>query len=87
MEVRRIHACKNDCILYHGDAFNLREYPVCKFPRFKVPNGEAADDTDESSKKKRKKKPGRKDISVKVCWYLLIIPRLKRLYSNQIRKN
>jgi hypothetical protein len=62
-----MHACKNDCILYHGDAYiDLRECPVCKFPRFKVLKGGAADDmtddiedamdTDQRSKKKRQKK-------------------------------
>jgi hypothetical protein len=35
-DVQRIHACKNDCILYHGDAYiNLCECPVCKFLRFR----------------------------------------------------
>jgi hypothetical protein len=45
-------------------------------------DSEDAMDTDERSKKKRKKKWGRKDIPVKVCWHLPIIPRLKCLFSN-----
>jgi hypothetical protein len=32
MEVQKIHACKNNCMLYHGDAYiYLRECPVCNF--------------------------------------------------------
>jgi len=87
MEVWRIHACRNDCILYHGHKYiNLRECPKCKAPRFKVPKDEdmadeSEDDMDTEARKK-KKKPDRKDIPVKNCWYLPIIPHLERLYAN-----
>ena len=90
MEVRRIHACKNDCILYRGDNADLRQCLVCKFPRFKIPKGEEAamaddsddDDMDTDQANKKKKKPGRKDIPVKVCWFLPVTPRLERLFAN-----
>ena len=49
MKVQRIHACKNDCILYRGDNADLRQCPVCKFPRFKIPKGEEAAMADEDS--------------------------------------
>ena len=64
MEVQRIHACKNDCILYRVDNADLHQCPVCKFPRFKIPKGEEAAmaddsddddmDTDQANKKKQK---------------------------------
>ena len=87
MEVQRIHACKNDCILYRGVNADLRQCPVCKFPRFKIPKGEEAamaddsddDDMDTEMANKKKKKPGRKDIPVKVCWFLPVTPRLETL--------
>ena len=86
MEVQRIHACKNDCILYRGDYINLRECPGCKFPRFKVRKDEdMADDSEDemdTEASRKKKKLDRKDIPVKVSWYQPIIPRLKRLYAN-----
>ena len=84
MEVRRIHACKNDCILYCGDAYiNLGECPVCKFPRFKVPKGEATDmaddseddmDTDRQAKIRRKNQVGRtyRLKCVRTCLLLLV---------------
>jgi hypothetical protein len=66
--------------------------PGVQISKVQVPKGGAADDmtddsedamdTDQRSKKKRQKKHGRKDIPVKVCWYLPITPCLKRLFSN-----
>ena len=86
MEVQRIHACRNDCILYHGENMNL---PECKAPRFKVPKDQEMSDMEESEDEmdtddqvRKKKRQGRKDIPSKVCWYLPIITRLKRLLAN-----
>ena len=37
LEVQKIHACPNDCILYHGkDYENLDACLVCKALRYKI---------------------------------------------------
>ena len=35
LEVEKIHACKNDCILFRGDNADLTECPKCQAPRYK----------------------------------------------------
>jgi hypothetical protein len=35
MEVEKIHACKNDCVLFCGDHADLTECPECGAPRYK----------------------------------------------------
>ena len=89
MDVPRIHACRNDCILYHGENSNLRQCPECKDPRFMVRKDEdhiQDDDSDDNMNtaeaSKTKKRPNWRDIPEKVCWYFPIIPHLKWLYSN-----
>jgi hypothetical protein len=35
LEVEKIHACKNDCILYHGEEYeDLEKCPICELDRF-----------------------------------------------------
>jgi hypothetical protein len=35
LEVEKIHACKNDCILYHGPEYeDLEKCPICGLDRF-----------------------------------------------------
>jgi hypothetical protein len=35
LEVEKIHACKNDCILYCGPEYeDLKKYPICGLNRF-----------------------------------------------------
>jgi hypothetical protein len=38
LEVEKIHACKNDCILFRGDNADLTECPKCGTPRYKRRN-------------------------------------------------
>jgi len=38
LEVEKIHACRNDCILYHGDYADLTKCPECSTPRYKRRN-------------------------------------------------
>ena len=38
LEVEKIHACSNDCILYRGDYADLTECPECSTPRYKRRN-------------------------------------------------
>ena len=37
LEVQKIHACPNDCILYHGDEYEkLNVCPICNAKRYKI---------------------------------------------------
>nr|GEV53031.1 hypothetical protein [Tanacetum cinerariifolium] len=71
LEVQRIHACPNDCILYRKDYKDLHKCPVYIESRYKHKNLTELDS----------------DVTkngplAKLLWYLPIIPRLKKLYAN-----
>nr|CAH68028.1 OSIGBa0136O08-OSIGBa0153H12.6 [Oryza sativa] len=70
LEVRRIHACPNDCILYHKQYADLDACPVCKASRYKRKKS-----ADEGNKSKR-------GGPAKVVWYLPIIDHFKRIFAN-----
>lgn len=36
LEVQKIHACPNDCILYRGEYEDLNAFPVCGALRYKI---------------------------------------------------
>ena len=66
LEVEKIHACKNNCILYRGEYKDLNACPKCEAPRYKqVQNGSRTIGG-----------------SVKITWYFPILPRLERLFAN-----
>src|SRR3989337_1415433 len=75
LEVQKIYACPNDCILYRGEEYeNLNACPVCGALRYKI----------------RRDDPGdvegvcpRKRVPAKVMWYAPIIPWLKHLLRNK----
>nr|AAX92860.1 transposon protein, putative, CACTA, En/Spm sub-class [Oryza sativa Japonica Group]ABA92603.1 transposon protein, putative, CACTA, En/Spm sub-class [Oryza sativa Japonica Group] len=75
LEVQKIHACLNDCILYRGEEYkNLEACPICKALQYKI----------------RREDPGEVDgqptkniISAKVMWNFPIIRRLRRLFRNK----
>nr|GEW94437.1 hypothetical protein [Tanacetum cinerariifolium] len=71
LEVQRIHACLNDCILYRKDYKDLHECPVCMESRYKHKN------LMELNSNVTNNGP-----PAKLLWYLPIIPRLKKLYAN-----
>ncbi|GJS09771.1 hypothetical protein Tco_0366567 [Tanacetum coccineum] len=71
LEVQRIHACPNDCILYKKEYEDLHECPVCMELRYKHKNL-----TELNSDVTKNGPPA------KLLWYLPIIPRLKKLYEN-----
>ena len=76
LKIQKIHACPNDCILYHGNEYeNLDECPVCKASRYKIRRDDPGDV--EGEQRPRKK------IPTKIMWYAHIIPRLKRLFRNK----
>jgi hypothetical protein len=71
LEVQKIHACPNDCILYFGDYENLNECLICTALRYKIRGDDPGD---------IEGKPRRKRVPAKVMWYAPIIPWLKRLF-------
>nr|CAE04206.2 OSJNBa0011E07.15 [Oryza sativa Japonica Group] len=75
LEVQKIHACPNDCILYHGEEYeNLEACPVCKALRYKIRRDDPGEVDGQLTKKR---------IPAKVMWYFPIIPQLRRLFKNK----
>jgi hypothetical protein len=75
-EVKKIHACKNDCILYHGPEYkDLEKCPICGLNRF---NHRKYGGDDENCNRNR-----RKGGPKKVFWYFPIISRLKHYIVNK----
>ena len=74
LEVQKIHACPNNCILYRGEYENLDACPVCSALHYKIRKDDPVDVEGE---------PPRKRVPAKVMWYLPIIPCLKRLFRNK----
>ena len=74
LEVQKIHACPNDCILYRGEYENLDACSVCSALRYKIKKDDLGDIEGERPRKR---------VPVKVMWYSPIIPRLKRLFRNK----
>jgi hypothetical protein len=76
LEIQKIHACPNDCILYRGkDYENLDGCPICKASRYKIRRDDPGDVEGEERPKKK--------IPTKIMWYAPIIPRLKHLFINR----
>ncbi|XP_006596670.1 uncharacterized protein [Glycine max] len=71
MEYHKIHACPNDCISYRHQFAEKRSCPTCGASRYKVKSDESSVDGSTY-----------KDCPSKVCWYLPVIPRFKRLFAN-----
>ena len=77
LETQKIHACPNDCILYHDKEYeNLDAYPVFHASWYKIRRDDPGDVQGDV------KRP-RKRIPAKVMWYAPIIPRLKHLFRNK----
>jgi hypothetical protein len=68
LEVEKIHACQNNCMLFHNEDAMLEECRVCVTSRYKR-NDKNIDDMGENKKVKR--------VPAKVAWYFPIIPRLQ----------
>ncbi|XP_006599934.1 uncharacterized protein [Glycine max] len=71
MQYEKIHACSNDCILYRDEFAELDYCPVCGVSRYKPTNGDSSVLVSPANRR-----------PAKVCWYLPIIPRFKRLFDN-----
>ena len=63
----KIEFCHGSCMLYYKDKSKLTDCKVCGLPKYLPPKGQ----------NKRYK-----EVSVKRMFYLLIIPRLQRLYAS-----
>jgi hypothetical protein len=75
LEVQKIYACPNDCILYRGEEYeNLNACPVCSAFRYKIRRDDPGDVEGERPRKR---------VPAKVMWYATIIPRLKHLFRNK----
>jgi hypothetical protein len=71
LEVKKIHAFPNNCILYRGDYENLNEWPICTALCYKIRGDDPGDVEGE---------PPRKRVPAKVMWYAPIIPQLRSLF-------
>ena len=74
LEVEKIHACPNDCILYGGAYKDLNACPVCGALPYKISRDDLGDVEGECPRKK---------IPAKVMWYAPMIPWLKCLFQNK----
>ena len=63
---RKIHACPNDCILYHKEYESLEQCHVYE----------------ESRCKKKNNPKKQSHIPANVFWHILIIPHLRRVFRN-----
>ncbi|KAK1694512.1 hypothetical protein QYE76_011209 [Lolium multiflorum] len=61
LDVQKIHACINDCILYRGEKYeNLNKCPICGALRYKIRKDDPGDVEGE---------PPRKRVPAKVMWH------------------
>ena len=74
LEVHKIYACPNDCILYRGAYEDLNACLLCGALRYKIRRDDPSDVNGERPRKR---------VPAKVMWYSPIIPRLKRLFQNK----
>jgi hypothetical protein len=66
LDMQKIHACPNDCILYRGEEYeNLDVFQVCTALRYNIRRDDPGDVEGE---------PPRKRVPTKVMWYAPIIP-------------
>jgi hypothetical protein len=59
LEVEKIHACMNDCILYHGLKYeDIEKCSICGLDRF----NRKKDDGDDENCNRNKRKSGHKNV-------------------------
>jgi hypothetical protein len=76
LEVKKIHACQNDLMLFHNEDAMLEECRVCRTSWYKW-NDKNIDEDDMEENKKIKR------VAAKVAWYFPIISRLRRLFASK----
>jgi hypothetical protein len=74
LEVEKIHACQNDCMLFLNEDAMLEDCRVCGISRYKR-NDKNINEDDMGENKKVKR------VLAKVAWYFPIIPRLRQLFA------
>jgi hypothetical protein len=78
LEIQKIDACPNDCILYRGmEHENLEACPVCNTLRYKIRRDDDPGAPEGTPVKMTK-------VPAKVMWYFPTIPRLKHLFRNKL---
>jgi hypothetical protein len=87
IEVEKIHACKNNCVLFRGDYVDLDKCPKSGYDRYKrkkdVGDDNNADDENEPDEIRGKKKKANTGAPVRVAWYFCIIPQLRRWFATR----
>ena len=75
MEVKRIHVCPNDCVLFRKELANLDKCPTCGASRYKAKAGDHEEGFDDENIRTKR-------TAVKQLFYLPLSSRLKRLYAS-----
>jgi hypothetical protein len=76
LEVEKIHACKNDCILYCEPEYeDLEECPICGLDQF----NHRKDDGDDENCNRNRRKGGAENV----FWCFPIISHLKCWFANK----
>jgi hypothetical protein len=74
IEVEKIHACKNSCVLFRGDYADLDKCPKCGYDRYKRKkdggDDNNADDKNEPDEIRGKKKKANRGAPVRVASFL-----------------
>jgi hypothetical protein len=85
IEVEKIHACKNSCVLFRGDFADLDKCPKCGCDRYKRKKDGGDDNADDGNVpvEIRGKKKVNRGGPVRVAWYFPIIPQLKRWFATR----
>jgi hypothetical protein len=87
IEVEKIHACKNSCVLFCGDYADLDKCPKCGYDRYKRKkdggDDNNVDDENEPGEIRGKKKKANRGAPVRVAWYFCIIPWLRRWFATR----
>jgi hypothetical protein len=85
--LKKILACKNNCVLFHGDYADLDKCPNCGYDRYKRKNDGGddnnVDDKNEPGEIRGKKKKANRGAPVRVAWYFYIIPQLRRWFATR----
>jgi hypothetical protein len=76
LEVQKIHAYPNDCLLYRGKHKNLEACHLCKVLRYKIRRNDDPGALEWTPPKTTK-------VQMKVMWYFPLIPCLKCLFMNK----
>jgi hypothetical protein len=87
IEVEKIHACKNNCVLFHGDYADFDKCPKCGYDQYKRKkdggDDNNANDKNEPGEILGKKKKANRGALLRVAWYFCFIPWLRRWFATR----